>query len=109
MVKTISLNNNAGLFQVKIIDCQSNQPFDLIDVEDQFIVFYKPDGTRFEKQGTIVVDLLNNPDDFFIEYSNSLPEESIVDQRGSWGYTGKVKLITNDEAEASTRILFWVV
>jgi len=109
MAKTIKLNNNAGLFRAKIIDCQANQPFDLADVDDQFIVFYKPDGTRFEKQGVLVEDLPDNTGEFFIEYENSLPEESIVDLRGSWGYTGKVKLVTDDEAEASTRIIFWVV
>ena len=109
MAKIVSLNNNAGLFQAKIIDCQAVQPFDLSDVINQFIVFYKPDGITFEKQGVLVEDLPDNPGEFFIEYENSLPEESILNLRGSWGYTGKVKLNTNDEAEASTRILFWVV
>lgn len=109
MARTIGLDNNAGLFQAKIIDCQAVQPFDLTDVVDQFIVFYKPDGVKFEKQGVIVEDLPNNPGTFFIQYENSLPEESIVDQRGIWEYTGKVKLNTGDFAEASTRIIFWVV
>ena len=48
--RTIRLNNNAGLFQAKIIDCQAEQPFDLTDVVDQFIVFYRQDGTRYEKR-----------------------------------------------------------
>jgi len=104
----IKLNNNASNFKAKIIDCQAVQPFNLDEVVDQFIVFYKPDKTRFEKQGTLVEDI-DNPGQFFIEYNNNLPEASILDQRGKWEYTGKVKLNTNDLAEASTTIIFWVV
>lgn len=109
MARMIKLDNNGSRFLAKIIDCQEVEPFDLTDVVDQFIVFYKYDGTRFEKQGTLVEDLPDNPGEFFIQYINDLPEESILDQRGNWTYTGKVQLNTNDLAEASTRIVFWVV
>jgi len=109
MARTIKLDNNGGRFLAKVIDCRESQPFDLTDVVDQFIVFYKSHGIRFEKQGTIVEDLPDNPGEFFIQYVNNLPEESIFDIRGIWEYAGKVKLNTGDEAETSTRIVFWVV
>ena len=109
MVKMIKLNNNGGRFLAKIIDCQAVQSFNLTDVVNQFIVFYKSDGTRFEKQGIIIEDLPDNPGEFFIQYVNDLPEESILNLRGNWGYSGKVKLNTGDLAEASTQIIFWVV
>lgn len=109
MARMIKLGNNGGRFLAKIIDCQAVQPFNLTDVVDQFIVFYKSDGTRFEKQGIIIEDLPDNPGEFFIQYVNDLPEESILDLRGKWEYTGKVELNTGDFAEASTTIVFWVV
>lgn len=109
MARMIRLNNNGSVFRAKIIDCQADQPFNLDDVIDQFIVFYKEDKTTFEKQGDLVEDLPDNPGEFFIEYVNSIPEASILDLIGSWAYTGKVKLNTNDLAEASTRLPFWVV
>ena len=109
MVKLIKKDNNGSRFLAKIIDCQASQPFNLDDVVNQFIVFYKPNGIVFEKQGTIIEDLPNNPGQFFIQYVNDLPEKSILDLRNSWEYTGKVELDTGDFAEASTRIVFWVV
>ena len=109
MARMIKLNNNASRFLVKLVDCQADQPFDLADVVDQFIIFTKTDGTTFEKQGTLVEDLPDNPGQFNIQYINNLPETSILDLIGLWKYTGKVKLNTNDLAEASTKIIFWVV
>ena len=110
MARMIALKNNGSRFLAKIIDCQAVQPFDLADVIDQFIVFYKSNGVRFEKPGVLVEDLPDNPGTFFIEYVNDLPEESILDRTGNWEYTGKVKLQPFDDfAEASTRITFWVV
>jgi len=109
MARMIALGNTGSVFRAKIIDCQAITPFDLTDVVDQFIVFYKSDGTRFEKQGVLVEDLPNNPGQFFIEYQNSSPEASILDLRNGWEYTGKVELIDGDLAEASTRLIFWVV
>jgi len=108
MARMIALDNQGSVFQAKIIDCQADTIFDLTDVVDQFIVFYKTDGTRFEKQGILVEDLPDNPGQFFIQYENTAAD-SILDLIGKWEYTGKVQLSDGDFAEASTRLPFWVV
>lgn len=109
MARMIKLNNNGSRFLIKLIDCQIDQPFNLDNVVDQFIVFTRYDGTIFEKQGTLVEDLPDNPGQFNIQYVNDLPEVSILDQIGNWSFTGKVELDTGDLAQASTTVIFWVV
>ncbi len=72
------------------------------DVISQSIVFYKPDGTRFEKAATRVIDV--------VTYDNSLPDESILDLIGPWEYAAKVVLTgaDADTLEVPERIIFWV-
>jgi len=105
MATTFALDHLGAKFQVKLTDCVSGDDIDTSDVAASFIVFYKPDGTRFEKTATLVED----NGDFFITYTNTDPEtESILDLIGSWEYAGKVKLNTNDEFQTSGRFVFWV-
>jgi len=74
------------------------------DVLSQKIIFYKPDGTRFEKDATRNADV--------ITYDNSSPDESILDLRGTWEYTAQVVLDNvpdpDDTFEVPQRIIFWV-
>ena len=108
MATIFALNHFGAKFQVKLTDCVDDSNFDTSDVAEQFIVFYKPDGTRFEKTATLVEDPPSSGD-FFITYTNTAPEtESILDLIGNWNYAGKVKLNTNDEFSTSEKFVFWV-
>ena len=102
-----SLDQLGVLFQVKLIDCLSDTPFDVSDVSAVSIVFYKPDGTRFEKPATLVEDP-DNLSEFFIQYHNTTPEDSILDLRGAWEYAGAAVLSTSDNLQTSQRKVFWV-
>lgn len=71
------------------------------DVVSQKIIFYKPDGTRFEKTATINSDV--------VTYDNSTPDETILDLRGEWEYTAQVTLTGDgDVFEVPERNVFWV-
>ncbi len=108
MATTFALDHFGANFQVKLTDCVSGDDFDISTVAEQFIVFYKPDGTRFEKTATLVEDPPSSGE-FFISYTNTTPEtESILDLRNSWEYGGKVKLDNDDEFQTSERFVFWV-
>lgn len=108
MATIFALNHFGAKFQVKLTDCASGANIDTSDVVEQFIVFYKPNGTRFEKTATLVEEPPSSGD-FFITYTNSDPEtESILDLVSNWEFAGKVKLSTNDEFQTSERFVFWV-
>ena len=108
MATIFALDHLGAKFQVKLVDCVSDVNIDTADVVEQFIVFYKPDGTRFEKTATLVEEPAASGD-FFITYTNTSPETvSILDLIGSWEYAGKVKLNTDDEFQTSERFVFWV-
>ncbi len=105
---TFALDHLGAKFEVKLVDCVTSVNIDISLVTEQFIVFYKPDGTKFEKTATLVEDPPSGGD-FFITYTNTSPEtESILDLIGNWEYAGKVKLSTNDEFQSSERFVFWV-
>lgn len=108
MATVFALNHFGAKFQVKLVDCVTDVNIDIANVAEQFIVFYKPDGTRFEKTATLVEEPAASGN-FFITYTNTTPEtESILDLAGNWEYAGKVKLNTNDEFQTSERFVFWV-
>jgi len=108
MATVFALDHLGGKFQVKLVDCVTEVNIDISDVVEQFIVFYKPDGTRFEKTATLIEEPPSSGN-FFITYTNTSPEtESILDLIGNWQYAGKVKLTTNDEFQTSERFVFWV-
>jgi len=108
MATVFDLDHLGAQFQVKLVDCVSGDDIDVSSVVEQFIVFYKPDGTRFEKTATLVEEP-ESSGEFFITYVNTTPEtESILDLVGNWEYAGKVKLVNNDEFQTSERFVFWV-
>ena len=108
MATVFDLDHLGAQFQVKLVDCVSGNNIDIATVVEQIIVFYKPDGTRFEKTATLIEEPAASGD-FFITYTNTTPEtESILDQVGDWTYAGKVKLVNNDEFQTSERFVFWV-
>lgn len=82
--------------------------FDISDVIDQQIIFYKPDGTRLEKQAQLIEDP-NDPNNHFITFVNTAPDtKSILDLVGKWEFSGMVQLSSNDSFQASQRSIFWV-
>lgn len=108
MATVFALDHLGAKFQVKLTDCISGDDIDTSDVAEQFIVFRKPNGVRFEKIATLVEDPPSSGE-FFITYTNTIPEtESILDLVGNWEYAGKVKLNTDDEFQTSGRFVFWV-
>ena len=102
-----SLDQEGVKIKVKVLDCITDTAFEDADIVDQFIVFYKPDGIKFEKQAELVVDT-ENPTESFVQYHNTTPEESIFDLIGPWEYAGKIELVTTDVAQTSQRKVFWV-
>jgi len=108
MATVFALDHLGAKFQVKLVDCVTDVNIDVSLVDEQFIVFYKSDGTRFEKTATLLEEPAASGN-FFITYTNTTPEtESILDLIGSWEYAGKVKLTTDDEFQSSERFVFWV-
>lgn len=95
-------------FKVKVQDCVTDTVFDADDIIDQRIVFYKPNGIRFEKQAVLVVDTLA-PTEKFVQYQNTSPEASILDLRGNWEFAAEITLTSTDIAQTSQRAVFWVV
>ena len=108
MATIFDLNHLGAQFQVKLTDCVDDSDLDTADVIEQFIVFYKPDGTSFEKTATLIEEPAASGD-FFITYTNTTPEtESILDLIGKWEFAGKVKLVNDDTFQTSQRSIFWV-
>ncbi|KKN75408.1 hypothetical protein LCGC14_0380290 [marine sediment metagenome] len=56
MATVFGLNHLGATFQVKLTDCLDDSDVDTTDITSQFIVFYKPDGTNFEKAATLIAD-----------------------------------------------------
>lgn len=109
MAITFSLNQEGALFRVKVTDCTDGSVIDKNDISDQKMIFYKPDGTRFEKQATLQTDPLK-PAESFVEYQNSIPEISILDDNTSnWEFAAEITLIPGNVVQTSQRKEFWVV
>ena len=95
-------------YEVKLIDCISNTPFDVSDIATVSMVFTKNDGTTFSKAAELVTD----PDamtEKLIQYRNNPPETSILDLLGSWTYQGAGVLNDGGTFRTSERKVFWVV
>lgn len=103
----IALNSLPVTFRVKLVDCLTGSNLDITSVIDQFIVFYREDGTSFEKQAALVEDPPASSI-FFLEYINIFPETAILDGVGKWEYQGKVEVANNDAAKTSQRFVLWV-
>jgi len=108
MAVIYSLNQEGVKFRIKVIECVTDTAFDESSITDQKIIFYKPDGTRFEKQAVLVADP-SNPGTSFVQYQNTSPEESILDLIGEWEYAAEITLISTDVAQTSQRRVAWVV
>ncbi len=107
MAIIFSLDQMGALFKVKVTDCTQDSAIDPANITDQKIVFYKPDGTRFEKAAVLVVDP-ENPTESFVEYQNTTPEESIFDLIDRWEFNAEITLIPGNTVETSQRQVFWV-
>jgi len=90
--------------QVKVTDCVTDTPFDVSDIIDQKIIFYRL-GIRQDKQADLVEDT-ENPGEFFVQFQGDMP--SFLDVRGSWEYAAEIKLDNNAIVQTSQRVVFWV-
>ena len=95
MTSFFSKNQLGVEYNVKLVDCIDDSTFNVENIIDQKMVFYKPDGTNFTKQATLVPDP-DEPSDTLIQYFNTFPEESILDQIGNWRNAVFVKLNNSD-------------
>jgi len=91
MASIFALDSLGARFSVKITDCTGGVVPPAANVTDQKIVFYKPNGIKFEKDAILIVE---SATDYTIEYQNIFPEASILDLIGNWEYAGKIKLVT---------------
>ena len=103
-----TLNQLGGTFKVKLINCLSSQVVSTANIESVSIVFTKTDGTVFSKDAELVADT-EKPGEFFIQYRNIPPEESILDLIGLWTYQGAGILIDGSNFRTSERKIMWVV
>ena len=106
MAFIISLDDDDVKFQVKVTDCTTDTAFDDGDIEDEFMIFYKPDGTKITKDANLIKDI-ETPSESYVTYQNT--EGSIFDLIGKWEYAAKITLVTtNGSAQTSQRRVFWV-
>ncbi len=109
MANQFALNFLGVEWEIKLLDCVDKTNFNVTDVSDQQIVFYKPDGTQLIKQALLVEDP-DNAEIKYIKYRNTAPEtKSILDLLGKWEFAGMVQLLSNDSFQTSQRSIFWVV
>ena len=106
MALIFSLDQEGTLFKVKVTDCTTDTAITAGNITDQKIIFYKPDGTRFEKTATLVVDP-QTPSESFVQYQDPTGT-SIMDQRGSWEYDAEITVVPGNLVETSQRRVFWV-
>jgi len=101
-----SLGQEEIRVQVKVTDCISGDPFDVSDIIDQKIIFYKPNGLRLVKQADLVVDT-ENPGEFFIQFQGEIPS-FLDDKTSNWEYSAEIQLVNNAIAETTQRTIIWV-
>ena len=103
MTTIFRLNDSGIAFQVKLTDCIDESEFDMNSINEQYIIFTKPDGVKLEKSASIYED---PQDGSLIIYTIPI-DESILDLIGPWAYAGRI--ITIDGAFTTSSSLFWVV
>lgn len=109
MAEKFTLNQLGATWKVKLIDCISDQVVSTTNIDTVSIEFTKYNGAKFSKPALLVEDVPDNPGEFFIQYRNIPPEESILDLLGSWTYQGAGILIDGSNFRTSERRIFWVV
>jgi len=105
MVIIFSLDQEDIKIQIKVIDCVTDIPFGVLDIIDQKIIFYKPNGLRLDKQASLVEDT-ENLGEFFVQFQGEIP--SFLDLIGSWEYAAEIQLFNNAITQTSQRVVFWV-
>jgi len=108
MATKFTLDQLTTTWEVKLIDCISDAAFDVSSIDTVSIVFTKNNGVKISKDAELVEDLPDNPGEFFIQYRNIPPEESILDLLGDWTYQGAGVLIDGSNFKTSERTIFWV-
>jgi len=107
MATKFALNFLGARFRVKLVDCLTGLNVNVGSVVSQDIVFYRPDGTSFAKAASLVEDPIASGN-FFINYLNTSPEKTILDQVGDWEFAGRVVLASGDDFDSAERFVFWV-
>jgi len=105
MAIIFSLDQEDIKIQVKVTDCVTGVSFNVSDIIDQKIIFYKPDGLRLNKQATLIADT-ENPGEFFVQFQGEIP--SFLDLIGLWQYAAEIQLVSNAIVQTSQRVIFWV-
>ena len=106
MALIFTLNQQGTKFKVKVSDCTTSTVIDQANITDQKIIFYKPDGTRIEKDAVLEVDP-QIPEESFVEYQEPTGT-TILDQIGNWEYDAEITLLPGNDVETSQRRVFWV-
>ncbi len=107
MAEIFTLNQLGTTWKVKLINCISDQVVTTANIATQSIVFTKNNGIKFSKVAELVADP-ENVGEFFIQYRNIPPEDSILDLLGDWTYQGAGVLIDGSNFRTSERRIFWV-
>lgn len=108
MVTNFTLGQLTTTWEVKLINCISDTPFNVDNIDTVAIAFKKSDGTKFSKDGDLIVDP-ENPTEKLIQYRNIPPEISILDLLGNWSYSGAGVLNDGGNFRTSQKKIFWVV
>lgn len=108
MATRFTLDQLTTTWEVKLINCVSDTPFDVSDIDTVSIVFTKPNGIIFSKDATLITDP-QSPTEKLIQYRNIPPESSILDLIGSWTYAGAGVLNDGGNFRTSEKKVFWVV
>ncbi len=107
MALIFTLNQQGAIFKVKVTDCTSSIAIAAANITDQKIIFYKPDGPRFEKPAVLVVDT-ENPSESFVQYQDPTGTSILDDNTNNWEYNAEITLIPGNIVETSQRRVFWV-
>lgn len=108
MATSFTFGQLTTTWEVKLINCISDTPFDVSQIDTVSIVFTKNDGIVFSKDATLITDP-QVPADKLIQYRNLPPELSILDLTGSWTYAGAGVLLDGGNFRTSEKKVFWVV
>ena len=107
MAEIFTLDQLGTTWKVKLINCLSDQVVTTTNISTVSILFTKSNGAKFSRDAELVADP-ENVGEFFIQYRNIPPEESILDLIGHWTYQGAGVLIDGSNFRTSERKIIWV-
>lgn len=106
MAIIFTLNQEGILIKVKVTDCNNGNALDKNNISDQFMIFFKPDGTELRLQATLVTDP-QTPAESFVQYQDATGV-TILDLIGNWEFAAEITVIPGNKVQTSERQVFWV-